>query len=227
MSELPFRAVIWDLDGTLVDSEELHCQTWQLTMSSKGIDYSREDFLRDFGRTTESVLREHLGEQLDEAELQRLIMWKQELFRERMPGRLQLLPGVQAWLDEIRDLGSRQAIASSAPMASINAVAHELRLGNYFGAILSGVAFPLSKPHPALFLQTASALGVEPAQCLVMEDSSFGILAAQRAGMDCMVVGPRAPKTLASVAETRATNCKAITDMSGVSWTAALQDGFA
>ena len=222
MSHSPFKAVIWDLDGTLADTEELHCQTWRIAMASKGIDYSRAEFLADFGRTTSSVFRDYLGPELDEAELERLTLWKAQLFRDRMTQELRLLPGAEAWLQEIRSQGLYQSIASAAPTASIVAVVHALNIGKYFTALLSGLPLPRSKPDPALFLQAAGALGVSPRECLVIEDSSFGVEAAYRAGMFCLVVGYRA-RTVADEFHRSmgVDSCRAIPDMSHSSWRAA------
>ena len=218
----PFKAVIWDLDGTLADSEDMHCQTWQITMASKGIDYSRAEFLADFGRTTSTVFAEYLGPDLEEAELERLTLWKAQLFRDRMANELQLLPGAESWLEEIRGQGLYQAVASAAPMASIAGVVQVLNIGKYFTALLSGVPLPQSKPDPALFLQAAAALAVPPSDCLVMEDSTFGVEAAHRAGMRCLVVGHRAQSVLEEIHSTLGIcNCRAVADMSATNWQAA------
>lgn len=219
MSSSPFKAVIWDLDGTLADTEELHCQTWRIAMAAQGIDYSRAEFLADFGRTTSSVFRDYLGPELDEAELERLTLWKAQLFRERMAQNLRLLPGAEAWLQEIRSYGLYQSIASAAPTASIVAVVHALNIGQYFTALLSGLTLPRSKPDPALFLQSAGALGVSPQECLVIEDSSFGVEAAHRAGMSCLVVGHRARSVTDAVRRSVGVGRRrAVPDMSRSSW---------
>ncbi len=219
MSNSPFKAVIWDLDGTLADTEELHCQTWRIAMAAQGIDYSRAEFLADFGRTTSAVFREYLGFDLDEAELERLTRWKAQLFRERMAQELRLLPGAEDWLQEIRGQGLYQAIASSAPMTSIVAVVHALHIGQYFTALLSGLPLPRSKPDPALFLQAAEALAAAPQDCLVIEDSVFGVEAAHRAGMSCLVVGHRAQAVVdAFQGSVGDSHCRAIPDMSASGW---------
>ncbi len=224
MSPSPFKAVIWDLDGTLADTEELHCQTWRIAMASQGIDYTRAEFLADFGRTTSSVFRDYLGPELDEAELERLTLWKAQLFRERMAQNLQLLPGAEAWLQEIRSQGLYQSIASAAPTASIVAVVHALNIGQYFTALLSGLTLPRSKPDPALFLQSAGALGVSPQECLVIEDSSFGVEAAHRAGMSCLVVGHRARIVTDEVRRAVGVgHRRAVPDMSCSSWRVACE----
>lgn len=219
MSPSRFRAAIWDMDGTLIDSEELHFQSWHAVMATCGIHYSREEFLAGFGKTTETVFREYLGPDIDGDHLQQLIRHKADMFRETMPGVLQLLPGAAQWLADFAGAGMYQVVASSAPMASIAAVLQELQIGDYFTAILSGVRLPRSKPDPALFWQAASAVRMSPDTCVVLEDSSFGIEAARRAGMASLAVGPHAhglDTTLA--AELGHIPCRVVPDLSAARW---------
>lgn len=212
-------AVIWDLDGTLVDSERLHFETWQEVMQGCGIDYSEAEFLADFGKTTPAVLREYLGPDLPAVELNRLTLLKATLFRDRAPTELKLLPGAGEWLEAIADEGLLQAVASSAPMQSIAAVIRDLDLGQYFAALLSGVALPRSKPDPALFLNAAGAMGQAARDCLVMEDSNYGIEAARRAGMPSVAVGERAAEAAATLADSHgAIPCLQVPDMTRTSW---------
>lgn len=219
---LHLTAVIWDLDGTLVDSERLHFETWREVMHGCGIDYSEAEFLADFGKTTPVVLREYLGPDLPAAELDRLTLLKATLFRDRAPAELTLLPGAGEWLEAFAGEGMLQAVASSAPMQSIAAVVRDLELGRYFAALLSGVAIPRSKPDPALFLNAAGAMGQVAPNCLVMEDSNYGIEAARRAGMPSVAVGARAAEAAATLADTHgAIPCLPVPDMTRTSWSAA------
>ncbi len=214
-----FQAAIWDMDGTLVDSEELHFQAWQAVMATCGIDYAREEFLADFGKTSATVFREYLGTDIDRNRLHQLVQHKANMFRAAMPGILQLRPGAVQWLTDFAHAGMYQVIASSAPMPSIAAVVQELQIGDFFTAILSGVHLPRSKPDPALFLQAAAAVGVAPAACVVLEDSVFGIEAARRAGIASLAVGPHAQgldTTL--VAELGHVPCQVVPDFTAVRW---------
>lgn len=214
-----FQAALWDLDGTLIDSEELHFHSWRSVMQSCGIDYSREEFLAGFGKTTATVFREYLGEDMEADRLAALTARKASLFRAEMVGTLELMPGADEWLEAFRVQGIRQVVASSAPMASIAAVLRELGLGDYFTALLSGAALPRSKPDPALFLQSAAAVGVSPAACVVLEDSRFGIEAARRAGMASVAVGTRAAAIQSTLEdELGHIPCVAVEDLSECGW---------
>ncbi len=219
MSRHGFQAAIWDMDGTLIDSEELHFQSWHTVMATCGIDYSRAEFLAGFGKTTETVFREYLGPDVDRDHLNQLVRLKADMFRATMPGALQLLPGAEQWLADFAGAGMYQVVASSAPMASIAAVVQELQIGDYFTAMLSGVRLPRSKPDPALFRQAACAVNMTPEACVVLEDSTFGIEAARRAGMASLAVGPHAHGLDATLAaELGHIPCRVVPDLSAARW---------
>ena len=101
---------------------------------------------------------------------------------------VRVLPGVREWLLRARQLGYRQAVASSAPMANIAAILQALDMADAFDVLISGTHLPASKPDPAIFLQAARGLGCEPAECVVLEDSTVGVEAAVRAGIPCVAV---------------------------------------
>lgn len=219
MTASPYGAAIWDMDGTLVDSEDLHYQSWREIMADYGIAYSRAAFLADFGRTSLAVLREYLGAQATPEECRRLAARKSRHFRTHMKGALRLMPGAAAWLDAFQRQGLHQVIASSAPMASIAAAVQELDIGHYFTALLSGIPLPRSKPDPALFRQAAAAVDASADACLVLEDSRYGIEAACRAGMDSLAVGERAYAVVQAVQnDVGPVRCLPIPDLSVQGW---------
>ena len=107
-------------------------------------------------------------------------------------------------------------------MQSIATLVRDLDLGQYFAALLSGVAIPRSKPDPALFLNAAGAMGQAAPDCLVMEDSNYGIEAARRAGMPSVAVGERAAEAAATLADSHgAIPCLQVPDMTRTSWSTA------
>jgi HAD superfamily hydrolase (TIGR01509 family) len=187
---MTIHAVLWDLDGTLADTEELHYHAWRDTLAGYGIDHSYEEFQRGFGRTNAAILPGLLGARATPELVETVAEEKEATFRRLMRADgLQTLPGVEPWLAGFRQAGLRQAVASSGPMVNIVAILDILGVGNYFESVISGARLPAGKPDPTIFLLAAASLGAQPDACLVLEDSLAGIEAARRAGMRSIAVG--------------------------------------
>lgn len=185
--EAYFICQIWDMDGVLVDTAEFHFQAWSQALSEHGIPFTRQSFQATFGMNNAAVLTVLLGQAPAPELLAEISDRKEQLFRQAIRGRAQLLPGVQAWLERLEAAGVRQVVASSAPPANIDTLVDELDLRPYFVAVISGVDLP-GKPDPALFLKAARLMGVPPERCVVVEDAVAGVEAARRAGMKCIAV---------------------------------------
>ncbi len=181
-------ALIWDMDGVLVDSGQAHYEAWKRLFDEMGLPLSRQQVAETLGMANEAILRLWLGDDRPLAELNALADRKEALFRELVGEYMRVLPGVTEWLQRARERGYRQAVASSAPMANIVAIVQALGLADAFDLLLSGARLPRSKPDPAIFLQAAQGLGVTPAQSVVLEDAAVGVEAARRAGMRCIAV---------------------------------------
>jgi len=179
--------VLWDMDGVLVDTGECHYWSWSETLAEYGIAYSRELFQATFGMNNERALTTILGYKPEPELLSEISERKEQRFREAVRGLARPLPGVLAWLDNLKAAGFRQAIASSAPQANIDALVDELGLRAHFDAIVSGADLP-GKPDPTLFLHVARMINVPPERCIVVEDAVAGVEAARQAGMKCIAV---------------------------------------
>jgi len=199
MARLALRAVLWDMDGVLVDSHEAHFQAWAATLAAEGIAFDRGIFLRLFGMNNRDTLASLLGRPPRAAELARINQGKEGRFRRIIQGHARMLPGVSLWLERFRAAGYRQAVASSAPLANIQAIVEELGIAAFFDALVTSHGLA-GKPDPAVFLAAAQQLAVAPAQCLVIEDSLAGVEAAGRAGMTCIAVQTTNPATALSAA---------------------------
>ncbi len=179
--------VLWDMDGVLVDTGELHFQTWKSILAERGIDLSYELFRNTFGMIKAEILPAWFGRSLQEYEIEQISAAKEERFRLAARGHVQALPGVRLWLERFQDQGYRQAIASSATVENIDLLVDELDLRRYFQALVPGTTLP-GKPNPAVFLEAARRVGLLSERCLVIEDSVAGVEAAARAGMKCLAV---------------------------------------
>ncbi len=184
------RTVLWDLDGTIADTEVLHFHAWQETVIKYDVSYPYKRFKAECGMRNGDILPNLLHVAADSPLISEVATAKEAAFRRlvRAEG-LQALPGVMTWLQRFRAEGVKQALSSSAPMANIAVMVDTLDIGDFFLALVSGAELAKSKPHPAIFLNSAAALNVKPAACLVIEDSIHGIQAAQSAGMGSVAVG--------------------------------------
>lgn len=177
-------AVLWDLDGTLVDSEEYHWQAWRETMAAEGVRITREQFLATFGLRNDSIVPQWVGPGTAPERIARIGDAKETCYRRLVrQGGLAPLPGAAEWIQRLREEGWQQAIASSAPRRNVEVVLEVLGFSGYFQAIVSAEDVPQGKPDPQVFLVAASRLGVPAAGCIVVEDAAAGIEAARRAGM--------------------------------------------
>ena len=178
------RAVLWDMDGTLVDSAEYHWQAWRDTMSREGSTITYEQFRATFGQRNDSILQLWLGEKATSELILRIGDAKEALYRQhvRQQG-ISLLPGALQWIHLLQRSGWGQAIASAAPRANIETILDVLHVGQCFQAIVSADDVHRGKPDPEVFLIAAGKLGLAPAHCIVVEDAEHGIEAAHAAGM--------------------------------------------
>ncbi len=181
------KGVLWDMDGVLVSSGEFHWQAWSQTFSERDIPFSYEQFRATFGMNNVGILKLLLGEATDPDLIAEISERKESLFRQAVRGHVQPLAGVLDWLSRLQGWGVKQAIASSAPPANIDALVDELGIRAFFDAIASGADLP-GKPDPAVFLEAARLIGVPSERCVVVEDAIAGVQAAKRAGMRCVAV---------------------------------------
>jgi len=155
-------AILWDLDGVLADTGEAHYAAWRALFAERGESITQEQFAATFGMANLPILRQWLGEAPSDDELVALGLHKEELYRSFVEDGVTPLPGSLDLLAAAQNRGYRQAVASSGEMANIVTVIRALGIANYFGALVSGAFLPHSKPDPAIFIQSAGALGVPP-----------------------------------------------------------------
>ena len=187
------KAVLWDMDGVLVDTAEFHFQTWSEVLAELNIPFDREVFTRTFGMNNRGVLSTLLGHPVEDAYVDEVGGRKEAAFRREIVGRVQLLPGVRHWLERLQAKGYRQAVASSAPFENVEALVDALAIRPFFDALVSAGNM-LGKPDPAVFVEAARRVNVPPENCTVIEDAIAGVEAARRAGMRCLAVTNTNPR---------------------------------
>jgi beta-phosphoglucomutase len=188
MTERDAYAAIWDVDGTLVDTAELHFQAWLELCRQIGRPFSRVDFAATFGRRNPEIIRQLFGAKYGDAEIAELGYRKEELYRAEAAKGVELLPGVRSLLEGLRDHGFKQAIGSSAPRHNLELILRLTRAEPFFQTIVAMEDTQRGKPDPEVFLVAAQRLGVEPGRCVVLEDAVAGVEAAKAGGMKCIAV---------------------------------------
>jgi len=178
------RAVLWDLDGTLVDSGDYHWRSWRDTMAVEGQPLTYQQFLDSFGQRNDRILTGWLGRDASPSLIARIGDAKEALYREfaRSEG-LVALPGAEQWVKRLHADGWRQAIASSAPRANVEVMVEAVGIAGHLQALVAAEDVTVGKPDPQVFLTAAARLGVPARRCVVVEDAPAGVEAARAGGM--------------------------------------------
>lgn len=185
------KAVIFDLDGVIVSTDDCHYHAWKKMADEEGIYFDREinNRLRDVSRMASlEIVLEKANREYSEKEKQEMAERKnnyyKELICELTPD--DILTGVTEKLDELKENGIKIAIGSSSKNTPI--ILKQIGLERYFDAVSDGNNITHSKPDPEVFLKAAEMLGIAPEDCMIVEDADAGIEAGKRAGMKTLAV---------------------------------------
>jgi HAD superfamily hydrolase (TIGR01509 family) len=183
------RAVIFDLDGTIVDNMFLHAEAFAVFAERHGLPaLTSADRAKLDGRRNSEIFPVLFGREMAADEWQAYEHEKEELYRELSRGRLTLVAGLPALLDRLESRGMARALATSAPELNVAHTLNEVGLASAFPTIVRGDQVPRGKPAPDVFVEASRQLDVPPDDCVVFEDAPMGILAAQAAGMRVVAV---------------------------------------
>ena len=182
------KAVIFDLDGVLVDSGEFHKQSWYDLADKEGFSLTDEFFYSTFGMQNYQVIPQMLGTDVAPDEVERLSVLKEQRFRELVAGKLTLLDGVPELIEKLKSSGFLLAVGSSAPWVNLDFMLRQVKIDNCFDALVCGDEITHSKPAPDTFLKAAEKLSVLPGRCVVVEDAVQGVEASIAAGMATVAV---------------------------------------
>jgi beta-phosphoglucomutase len=188
MSDQSPWAVLWDVDGTLVDTAELHFQAWVALAKAIDRPFTRADFAGTFGWRNPEIIPKLFGSHYSPEEVAELGHRKEDLYRSEAEKGVSLLPGAADILSGVHSLGGQQAIGSSAPRRNIDLILRITGVSSHFAAVIAMEDTQRGKPDPEVFARGAKALGVDPARCVVLEDAPVGVQAAKAAGMRAVAV---------------------------------------
>jgi beta-phosphoglucomutase family hydrolase len=177
-------ALIFDMDGTLLDNNAYHLAAWRSFLARHGVTLTEGEYLsRVSGVNSRETIRRLLGAVLDAARVTSLQAEKEARYRELISGHLEPLAGLKDFLKRMDSAEVPMAVATSAPKDNIAFTLEGLGVRQYFRVVTGADMVSRAKPDPEIFLVTARRLGFAPAGCVVFEDSVSGIAAATAAGM--------------------------------------------
>lgn len=192
------RAVIFDFDGVISDSEILHLEAFNEVLSKYRIEITREDYYREYLGLTDVDCFRALAEEgrlkVENHEIQNLVRDKNEIFEEKVRTDGRIIEGVLGFLDMLKGNNIRMAICSGALLAEIELILQQAGLGDMFEVIVSADQVTRGKPDPEGFVLALQRLnkgdgeGIPAEECVVIEDSHWGLEAAKRAGMHTIAV---------------------------------------
>lgn len=181
------KAVIFDMDGVLIDSAMVHFESWRILGDELGVVFTEEQFVKGFGRTSREVLVDDWPEEnLTESEIRERDEKKELYFRQLLESQFPSMEGASELFENLSQAGFHIGIGSSGPSENVLLTIEKMSLESYLSAYVTGSDVTLGKPDPEIFHTVAARMEVPVNRCVVIEDSVAGIRAAHAAGMKCI-----------------------------------------
>lgn len=195
LNDFEAQAVIFDLDGTLLDNNPYHLQSWKKYLENMGRDMTEEEYNANInGRTNRDVINYIHGDALNEEDSFKYGLEKEVLYREIYKPFIKPVNGLLAFLKILADKNVPMAIATSGIQPNIDFMFDHVPIKEYFKIIVNSSHIKKGKPDPEIYIRAASLLNVAPKNCLVFEDAVVGINSAKAAGMKVIAIATTHPK---------------------------------
>lgn len=187
MNRAKLQAVVFDMDGVLIDSHPAHLAAWRTFLRSQGNEISDRELLYILeGRSRNEILRHFFGD-ISDSQLQEYGHQKDELFR-RMEHGIECIPGVIGFLQALSRLGIPSAVATSASEIRTLSTIERMGMSEHFQAVITATDVEAGKPHPAVYRLACERLNIPPSNAVAFDDAPAGIQSARSAGMRCIGV---------------------------------------
>jgi beta-phosphoglucomutase len=182
------KALLFDLDGTLIHSMPLHEHAWTVFLQDQGLEMDRQSFFeRTSGRTNAEIF-DFLLPKHSKAEHERLALRKEAIYRDLARTQLKEVPGAVAFVKRMHAQGLKIAVCTAAPPANIECAFELFDLHPMLSTVTCPADGLRGKPHPDLYAEAARRMNIEPAACLVFEDAPLGVEAGLNAGMPAVAL---------------------------------------
>lgn len=192
---MTFEAAIFDIDGTMIDNNEFHLKAWRQYLKEIGREMSDEEYKENInGKTNQDATEYIYGKKLSKEEAEKYYLKKEEIYRQMYAPHIKPVEGLLELLQLLQSKNIPIAIATSGIMVNIDFMFEHIPMRQYFKEIIYSEDIKKGKPDPEIFLKAAEALNVDPAKCVVFEDSLAGVEAGKAAGMKVVAVTTTHPK---------------------------------
>ena len=200
------KGVIFDMDGVLVDNRDAHIEAFEIICRKYGVPFDREKFMPSFGMTNDLILERLMPEVIRRTDWRQIAREKEETYREIFERTIAPTRGLVDFLRALKADGFLVGLGSSGNTPNVNFVLERCGIAKYFDAIANGDMISRGKPDPEVFVLAARLLGLEPKNCLVVEDAHAGVEAAAAGGFECAAIGdakddPRATHHLSTFSD--------------------------
>lgn len=196
------KAVIFDLDGTLLDNNSYHRKSWVEYLKNMGREISEEEFNKNInGRTNKDVVEYIYGRNKSDEEITKHTLEKEALYRKIYKPHITPVKGLIHFLEILENKNIPMAIATSGIQPNIDFMFENIPIKKFFKTVVNSSHIKKGKPDPEIYLKVALLLGISPKNCLVFEDAVVGIKSAKSAGMKVIAVATTQPKEELSIAD--------------------------
>ena len=182
------KAVIFDMDGTMVDNMMIHHKAWQKKLEEYGLPLTLEEVKENIHGVNHEILKRLFDDRFSDEERIKISSEKEAAYREIFAEDLKLVNGLQEFLEHLQSSDIKMGVASAAPVENVDFVLDGLDLRSFFQTMLHAGDVKKGKPDPEIFLKTCRQLNVDPSDCVVFEDSPTGALSGVNAGCPVVVI---------------------------------------
>ncbi|RXG29981.1 HAD family hydrolase [Leeuwenhoekiella marinoflava] len=177
-TKIPVKALIFDMDGTMIDNMMIHHRAWQKKLQELGLEMTLEDVKRDIHGVNNEIIKRLFDDRFTDKEVAQIAWDKEAAYREIYADQIKLLPGLQEFLDTAKELGIPMGIGTAAPKENAEFAMEALELQPYFKTVVHSDMVARGKPDPQVFKMVADDLNINLKDCLIFEDSPTGAQAA-------------------------------------------------